>query len=216
MKTITFVRHGQSTANAGGLTMDHDAIPLSPLGEQHAKTLASVLHNEPSAIFCSKYVRARQTSLPYAARVGMSVETHPLLHEFSTIDPVLLGGMYGEQRRPFVEAYWQQPDPHKRMGDAAETFAEFDQRVTSFMSEMQRIPDGAVLFGQGMWIALLFWKLLGFSSSDTLGMKAFRRFQLGLPMPNGAVYHVCESVPGLWYGYVDENIMRSILADRTT
>lgn len=26
---ITFVRHGQSTANAGGLTMAHAAIPLS-------------------------------------------------------------------------------------------------------------------------------------------------------------------------------------------
>ncbi len=31
MKTLTFIRHGESTANAGGITMAHDAIPLSEI-----------------------------------------------------------------------------------------------------------------------------------------------------------------------------------------
>lgn len=216
MKTVTFVRHGQSTANAGGQTMDHAAIPLSALGEQHAQALASVLPSQPTAIICSEYLRALRTAQPYTDRVGMHIQTHPLLHEFSTIDPALLEGMNGEQRRLFVEAYWQESDPLKRMGQAAETFAEFDQRVTSFLPELQRIPDGAVLFGHGMWIGMLFWKFLGFRACDTMGMKAFRRFQLGLPMPNGAVYHVCESSPGHWHGHVDEKIMRLMVAVRSS
>jgi broad specificity phosphatase PhoE len=32
MTRITFVRHGQSVANAGGVTMEHALIPPSPLG----------------------------------------------------------------------------------------------------------------------------------------------------------------------------------------
>lgn len=97
------------------------------------------------------------------------------------------------------------------MGDAAETFAEFDQRVTKFMPFLQELPDQAILFGHGMWIGMLIWKFLGFSSSDSLGMKTFRRFQLGLPMPNCAVYYLTETSSGHWSVRVDEVAMRTIL-----
>jgi len=43
MKTITFVRHGESTANAGGITMAQAEIPLSDLGTQQAIALAPLL-----------------------------------------------------------------------------------------------------------------------------------------------------------------------------
>jgi broad specificity phosphatase PhoE len=213
-KTITFVRHGQSTANAGGLTMAHDAIPLSELGQLHAQFLATALPDRPSLILTSEYLRAQHTAQPYCERVGVPQQTHPLLHEFSTIDPALLEGMYGEQRRPFVEAYWQEPHPDKRMGEGAETFAEFDERVSAFVPQLQQLPQGAVVFGHGMWIGLLVFKLLGFTSRDIAGMKAFRRFQLGLPMPNGAVYRFHETSSGHWYTQADEPIMRSLLALR--
>ena len=215
MKTITFVRHGQSTANAGGVTMPHDIIPLSELGRQHAQVLAKLLPDRPSLILTSEYLRAQHTAQPYCDRVGMAAQTHPLVHEFSTIDPVLLQGMDGEQRRPIADAYWLESDPAKRMGATAETFIEFDQRVAAFQSQLHQLPDGSVLFGHGMWIGMLVWKLLGFGARDTIGMKAFRRFQLGLPMPNGAIYRLREAAPGQWFASVDEAAMRTLLAVKT-
>ncbi len=214
MKIITFVRHGQSTANAGGLTMPHNLIPLSELGQLQARALATVLPDNPSLILTSEYVRAVHTAQPYCNRVGLLSQTHPLLHEFSTIDPAMLEGMYGEQRRPIADAYWQESNPDMRMGANAETFTEFDQRVTAFLPELQHLPDRSVLFGHGMWIGMLVWKLLGFSLRDSSGMKAFRRFQMGLPMPNGAVYRLEERSAGHWRAQVDESNMRLLLAVR--
>ncbi|MDB5894365.1 MAG: Phosphoglycerate mutase [Rhodoferax sp.] len=213
MKTITFVRHGQSSANAGGVTMEHGAIPLTALGHLHANTLAGLLPPQPSSIVVSKYLRAQDTARPYAARVGMAAQTHPLLHEFSTIDPSLMEGMNGEERRPVADAYWLAADPHLRMGENAETFTEFGQRVDDLIPQLHGMPDGAVVFGHGMWIGMLVWRLLGFKSNDSAGMKAFRRFQLGLPMPNGAVYRLREA-GGHWHSQVDESLMRALLAVR--
>lgn len=83
---IYCVRHGQSVANAGGLTMEHAAIPLSPLGVVQAAALAELLDVEPSRILTSSYVRAVETAAPLCARWQRQAEVHPLLHEFSALD----------------------------------------------------------------------------------------------------------------------------------
>lgn len=104
------------------------------------------------------------------------------MHEFDNFDLNLIAGMNDSQREPLRESYWQEADPNKRMGTAAETFAEFDQRVEEFLPHLQDLPDQTMVFGHGMWIGMLIWKLLGFSAGDSLSMKSFRRFQNGLPM----------------------------------
>jgi alpha-ribazole phosphatase len=210
MKIITFVRHAQSIANAGGVTMENDAIPLSELGKVQSQALASILECKASKIFVSEYSRTHETARPFCEKMAMEPYIHPLLHEFSTIDPALLVGMTGEQRRPIADAYWQEAVPTKRMGENAETFNEFEQRVEIFRSELKEIPDGAVLFGHGMWLGMLIWKLLGFSATDSLGMKSFRRFQTGLPMPNCAVYTFMHHSDGHWHIQANEKIMRYI------
>ena len=214
MTRIYFVRHGQSVANAGGVTMEHAAIPLSALGAAQATALARFIEVRPSRVFVSKYARAQATARPFCEKVGHSAEVHPLLHEFSALDPAMLEGMTGEQRRPIANAYWQAGDPGVRMGPQAETFLEFDARVTAFMSEMPRLPDQCVLFGHGIWFGLLCWKLLGFGAADSPDMKAFRRFQTGLPMPNCAVYALDRSATGSWRWQLDERTMRGIAAVR--
>ena len=60
MKTITFIRHGQSVANAGGLTVVHHAIPLSSLGELQARTLSALLPAKPPLILSHpSFVRSK-------------------------------------------------------------------------------------------------------------------------------------------------------------
>jgi broad specificity phosphatase PhoE len=211
---IYFVRHGESVANAGGVTMEHALIPLSSLGRAQAEAIATVLAIQPSRVLVSKFVRARETAQPFCARAGAQAEVHPLLHEFSALDPATIECMTGEQRRPIANAYWQAADPSARMGSAAETFLEFDARVADFLQELATLPDGCVLFGHGIWLGLLCWKLLGFTASDEQGMRAFRKFQTGLPLPNGAIYVIESCGPESWRFSGDEIAMRKIAAVR--
>lgn len=207
---LHFVRHGQSVANAGGVTMEHAEIPLSPLGERQASRLARILQISPSRVLTSKFLRARETAVPFCEKAGCEAEIHPLLHEFETLDPDTIRGMTGEQRRPIADAYWQRGDLYERAGPRAETFDEFDDRVTNFMGSMESLPDGCVVFGHGMWIGLMLWKLAGFGVVDSRDMKAFRRFQLGLPMPNCAVYNLESVGAHRWLWQFDDQIAREL------
>ncbi|CAM5792446.1 histidine phosphatase family protein [Ottowia pentelensis] len=211
LRTLMLVRHGQSLANAGGVTMEHHAIPLTELGRRQTELLAECLPAKPAMICSSPFLRARQSAEPYCVRTGLADQVIDQLHEFDTIDPELFQGMTGGERRPIMDAYWAEGDPDKRMGPRAETFREFAQRVECFRTgAMLSLPDGAVLFGHGMWIGMLTWQLMGFSAGDSLGMKAFRRFQQGLPMPNAAVYRFTEAAPGRWTFAAEEAIMRAV------
>lgn len=193
--------------------MEHDAIPLTDVGRAQAQALAELLPQNPSEVYVSPFVRAQHTAQAYCERVGLRPQVLDVLREFETIDPNLLQGMTGEQRRPIAEAYWSDADPHKRMGARAETFAEFERRVSAFhTSALAELPDRTVLFGHGMWIGLLCWRLVGFSAADGLGMKTFRRFQLGFPMPNGATYRLQEARPNHWTFQADEVTMRHMSA----
>jgi broad specificity phosphatase PhoE len=134
--------------------MEHALIPLSPRGLAQAACVAELLPAEPALVLVSPYVRARDTARPYCLRVGREAEVHPLLQEFSALDPELLHGMTGEQRRPIADAHWQAADPTVRMGAHADTFLDFDARVGAFMLELPGLPDNSILFGHGIWFAL--------------------------------------------------------------
>ena len=199
LRTIFLVRHGESASNAGGLTLPHALIPLTSLGRQQATDLASVLPLTPSRLLASPFVRAVDTSEPYADRTGKPVELEPLLQEFDMIDPALIAGVNQAQRRPVTDAFWLEADPDKRMGDQAETFRDFAGRVTSFLADrLPTLPDSTVCFGHGIWIGMAAWQLLGFTVVNAQTMRQFRRFQIGLPLPNGVVYRLVELAPGAW------------------
>jgi broad specificity phosphatase PhoE len=215
MKTLTFIRHAESLANAGGVTMPNDQIPLSPYGHNQARQLADLLDVTPSSILVSVFPRTQETARPFCERVAMVPVVHPLLHEFCTIDPVLIAGMDLEQRRPITEGYWNEADPDKRMGEDAETFHEFAARVAGFEKELDGLADATVIFGHGMWLALLVWHLLGFSTQGSSAMRAFRRFQLALPMPNCAVYALERSASGNWSARANVEIARRFTSSIT-
>lgn len=179
--------------------MPNALIPLSPAGRQHARQLADALEITPTGILTSAFLRTRETSEPFCQRWSMRPGVHGLLHEFSILDPVLIEGMDLAARRPLTQAYWDEADPDKRMGENAETFREFADRVMRFQGEMDALPDGTLLFTHGMWLAFLVWRLQGADARiDRAGMRAFRRFQLALPMPNCAVYVVEQPPGGAW------------------
>ena len=191
--------------------MEHHAIPLTDLGRRQATMVALLLPQEPSEILVSPFDRARHTAEPFEARSGRRARVVEALHEFETLDPVLLQGMNAEQRRPITDAYWSDADPASRHGQRAETFFEFAQRVTAFKAlELPMLKDKTVVFEHGMWMSLMVWYLLGFSTNDRLAMQQFRRFQLGLPMPNDAVYLLQEVAASDWRVRADEAATRQL------
>ncbi len=137
--------------------------------------------------------------------------THDDLREFETVDTVQLRGSACEEREAVVAAYWMKSDPELRAGPAAETFREFHERVArARLGFLPGLPDGTLIFGHGMWMALLLWQMWGFCSVDRIGMAQFRRFQLGFPTPNAGVYCLSQLAPGKWLVQADEASMRAM------
>ena len=192
-RTLYFVRHGQSLSNAGGPTMEDASIPLTETGRAQADALPERLPDAPAAVFASPYLRARDTALPYARWTGTDIVLDTALREFHNIDANLLRGMTGIERKPIALAFWDAADPHRRMGPRAETFAEFADRVQTFIDgALPRLADRSVLFGHGRWIGLLTWKLRGGNTDGRTGMRTFWDYMRALPMPNTAIYRITE------------------------
>lgn len=190
--------------------MPHEAIPLSELGHLQAVELAASCFVPPIAVLVSGMVRTQQTAAPLCDRFGVAPQVHPGLNEFSVIDPALIAGLEGNQRKPFVKAYWSDPDPHRRQGVNADTFAEFFRRVRGFMVHMEALPDSTLIVGHGIWFSLMHWHLLGYLADDAGGMTAFRRFQQALPMPNCATFNLTHAGGKRWSIQANINLMRRI------
>ncbi|MEJ0007080.1 MAG: histidine phosphatase family protein [Steroidobacteraceae bacterium] len=210
-RTIYLIRHGQSQANVGGITLENPLVPLTELGELQARAVASLLPPTADTIWSSPFKRALDTAAPYCTRMGRSPALHDDLREFETVDTLQMSGSSSAEREAVVARYWLNPDPDVRTGPDAETFREFHDRVGRVRRQfLPSLPNGTVIFGHGMWMALLFWQLWRFAKVDSVGMTLFRRFQLGFPTPNTAVYGITLVAPDRWEVKVDEAAMRTI------
>lgn len=213
MQQITWVRHGQSVANIGGESVVHHAIALSDVGRAQAGALAEVLPERPARVLVSPYDRAQETAQPYCQRWGVQAEVVELLHEMDAVAFELIAGMVGAERSAVAANYWQTADPDWRTGAEVETFHEFAARVAEFRAQwLPQLPDRTVVFGHGIWIGMLCWQQWGFAWQGEAGMRTFKRFQLGWPMPNGATYHLRRMGDGPWAVQADEAVMAQMRA----
>jgi broad specificity phosphatase PhoE len=209
--TLFLIRHGQSQANAGGVTLENPLVPLTELGALQARTLAALLPSAPAAVWSSPFIRSLDTAAPYCARLGVVLQIHDGLREFETLDTLQMRGTSCETREVALARYWQEADPDRRTGPDGETFREFYERVAEMRTTwLPSLSDGTVIFGHGMWMALLFWQLWGFQQIDHLAMVHFRRFQLGFPTPNTVVYGITPVAGGKWAIEVNEPALRSV------
>ena len=81
--TLTFIRHGESEANAADIAST--AIPGPPLtaaGQEQAAALANRLAGKGyDGVYASQMVRSQQTAAPMAKAVGKQVTVLPGLNE---------------------------------------------------------------------------------------------------------------------------------------
>ena len=209
---IWLVRHGQSAANAGLPTDDPAAIPLTDKGHVQSREFAQWLPHGAYAVWTSSYVRAQETALPTLQRLELSAQTHDDLHEFITLCPERCAGTSNLERMPWIEAYWKRSDPDFRDGASAETFREFSGRVRKVRNNLHQSQGKLLVFGHGMFFALWIWQELGFDDDNAIAIAAFRRFQLGLPMPNTGVYRLVRTAAG-WQLKAHAQRLRALTAD---
>jgi alpha-ribazole phosphatase len=209
--TFFLIRHGQSQANAGGVTIENPLVPLTELGERQARALAALLPAATPAVWSSPFKRSLDTAMPYCDMMGVEPMLHDELREFETLDTQHMRGSSCTEREAALARYWREADPDRRTGPAGETFREFHERVARVRTAwLPSLPDGTVIFGHGMWMALLFWQIWGFEQIDHTAMTHFRRFQLGLPTPNAVVYGVTQVAAGQWTISVNEPALRAV------
>lgn len=190
MKHFWIIRHGESNSNAGEISRSEHDVHLTHNGRNQAAWLGEHFPFTPSKLFISELPRSRETAEPLAARFNLTPEVRPELNEFSPLGLSVLEGMNGRQRAEAYEHYWATSTPQAQIGDDGETFEALTSRITYFLGHLDDYPTESVVIGHSIWIKVLAWKLLGFSTAIQADMPPLRRFQHAFPTPNCSVFRI--------------------------
>ena len=184
-KGIMLIRHAESEANAGGVTVTPESIALTERGHQQARALADSLDAAPTLIIVSPFLRTQQTAEPTSERYPeAAIEQWPI-QEFTYLSPVRCRNTTLEQRVPWAAEYWHRGDPHYHDGDGAESFVEFLGRVQDFSAQLScRTERPILVFGHQMFITAYLWLRDGSCTDSVEDMRTFRTYLLENVIPN--------------------------------
>ena len=193
MKKITFIRHGESAANAGGISQPNANIPLTERGIQQAQMIADQWQDSPSQVYVSEFIRTKQTAQPLLDKYHLQPITLAGLNEFNTFGYEIVAGMTGAERTPLTLKYWKEADPDARYGESGQTYREFCQQVADFIPILCSLEEQSIIYGHGMWIRQLIWQSLGMGDIKNIRpkeMKKFIKFALSLTVSNTAIFDI--------------------------
>lgn len=193
MKTLYFIRHGQSLANTGAKSLPDFEIPLTELGQTQAKILLENWQKmglTPSHIYHSQMLRAKQTAQVFADNFNLPLQELDLLNEFRCLSFATVADMVGEQRAEVARKYWQTADISYQDAQDSDSFSAFLLRVDNLINSLDDFENHSLFFCHGYWIGLLAWRLLGCRVENNSDMQKFRQFQQALPMDNTVVYQL--------------------------
>jgi len=151
---VVFIRHGQSTGNAGRPSSDLAAIELADLGWQQARAIAAGWAEAPTLLVTSPYLRTQQTAAPTIERFsGVPVEVWPV-EEFTYLQPARWNGTRSAERAPHLVRYWSQADPAYCDGAGAESFGTLLRRAEAALSRLAALPADSLVyvFSHGQFI----------------------------------------------------------------
>lgn len=141
MTEVWFIRHGESTTNAGAVSKDRSSTELTELGREQAKAVSLLIPSAPALIVVTPYIRTHQTAAPLRARYPHSpVEEWPL-QEFSALADENYSNRTWVERIPLMKAYWEKSDPHHIDGPGAESFAQMVARVQAGFKRLHARPE---------------------------------------------------------------------------
>jgi len=177
---IILVRHGQSVANAGGKTDDHDTNPLTDLGRTQSIDFAKRVPCKPTLFVVSPFLRAQQTLEPLRQRFpDVPVEVWPI-QEFSFLEPANHRNSSEADRQPHAADYWKRQDPAFLTGPGAESFTQFFDRAREAIRRLEaRNPGGCIVIVTHGYFMQAFRLVVRFpNATDAELMANFLRFHL--------------------------------------
>lgn len=197
MQRVRFVRHGESAANAGHPSRDHESIPLTALGLHQAQMVASSFSTAPDLIIASPFARAQATALATAAVFPKTpVETWPI-QEFTYLEPTRCLDTTVAQRRSWVYEYWLRADPNHRDGCGAESFLDFIARARACLDRLaEHSAAEVVVFSHGQFLSAVAWLLETKPQIiDGRAMADWRKYEIDNHIPNCFGFSISRSVP---------------------
>lgn len=146
MKSITFLRHAESAANAGLPSSVPGGIPLTEAGKSAADSAARNYDGPtPELIVVSPFRRAQETAVPFRRRFASALVEEWPVQEFTYLSPERCGTSSAADRRPLVEAYWSAATPETNDGPGAESFHDFTARVQLSLEKLRNRREQAIL-----------------------------------------------------------------------
>ena len=149
-----FIRHGQSTGNAGMPCHDLATIELTEKGWNQARKAATDWTETPSLIVTSPFLRTQQTAVPTIERFpDVPVEVWPI-EEFTYLQPSRWNGTLAADRAPHLVRYWGDADPAYCDGEGAESFGALLRRAEAALGRLAALhsPGPVYVFSHGQFI----------------------------------------------------------------
>ena len=153
MRTV-FIRHGQSTGNAGIPAHDLALLELTELGWLQSREVAAGWIETPSLIVTSPYLRTQQTAAAIIERFSsVPIEVWPI-QEFTYLQPSRWNGTRSSERMPYIERYWSKADPAFCDSEGSESFSTLLERAKAALEQLKAMPDDAhvYVFSHGQFI----------------------------------------------------------------
>ena len=154
---IYLIRHAESVGNVNGRTASHASIELTIEGHEQSRKLATQL---PYAdhVYISSFIRTKQTAQPILDRDQREPEILSI-EEFSYLSDSRCQNTPVEERKPWVDRYWNALDVDYIDGNDAESFHAFYQRVITFKQHLFTIQSNFVgrnlmVFSHGQFLKL--------------------------------------------------------------
>jgi len=191
-KTIYFIRHGQSEANARDLFQGPDA-PLTELGHKQARFVAErVKRLDAEVIIASPMPRAQETACVIHEATEISLETNELVREY--VPPSELVGL--ERISPEGQAYTHEMMVH--MGDPSwhfsdeENYYDLHIRAIEALAYLEGRPEAKLLvLTHAGFLRVLVTAMMTDGEPDPLTARRLMRFLK--PMYTGIT--VCAFYP---------------------
>ena len=145
MRTV-FIRHGQSTGNAGIPADDLALLELTELGWRQSREVAAGWIETPSLIVTSPYLRTKQTAAATIERFAdVPVEVWSI-QEFTYLQPSRWNGTQSSERMPHIERYWAEADPDYCDGEGAESFSTLLERAQAALDRLAAMLGDALVY----------------------------------------------------------------------
>jgi broad specificity phosphatase PhoE len=194
-----FVRHGQSTGNAGISCNDLLLLELTELGREQAHQIAKSWTEPPSLIVTSPYLRTQQTAEPTIKRFrDVPVEVWPI-QEFTYLEPSQWNGTSSAVRSAPIQAYWKTCNPDYCDGPGAESFATLLRRTEAALLKLETLPDDALVyvFSHGQFMQALRSTVTDDGTTDKQKMELFTH-SIGTPAIANAERMYLSRKNGRW------------------